>query len=65
MAPLLMVVQGPGEAGRHEVWRETDLELFTLLLEAGADPNAAEPFQKINVKSSNLAAAEDTYSDEL
>jgi len=43
VAPLLMVMQGPGE--RHDVWRENDLQLVTLLLHAGADPNAAEPFQ--------------------
>ena len=27
------------------MWRENDLQLVTLLLHAGADPNAAEPFQ--------------------
>ena len=43
VAPLLVVMQGPGE--RHDVWRENDLQLVTLLLHAGADPNAAEPFQ--------------------
>jgi hypothetical protein len=54
MAPLLMVVGGPGRAERHDVWRESDLELYTLLLEAGADPNAAEPFQGMSV--ANYAA---------
>ena len=52
VAPLLMVVGGPGE--RHDVWRESDLEVYTLLLEAGADPNAAEPFQGMSV--TNYAA---------
>ena len=45
VAPLLMVMQGPGASKRHDVWRESDLEITKVLLANGADPNAAEPFQ--------------------